>query len=196
MNEDIAIFCEGKNDKAFFESLIQHFDLNKNNEKQINFYIMGKKSEFFKLDNLKYKNARLEINSRQLKKLLFVIDADYVENDVKYGGYENTKNELNQIIMELGFEQISDVFIMCDPITKIGYLESFILSTIPTEQRKCIEDFLDCSEFKSKENHKAILNQIYKIAYPESPYDFKHSHFDELKEKLRLLFENKEEQIC
>ncbi len=78
---------------------------------------------------------------------------------------------------------------MCDPMKKIGYLESLILSTISPEQRACIESFLACSQFESKENHKAILNQIYNMAYPNAPYDFAHSHFDELKTKLRELFE-------
>jgi len=104
MNTKVAIFCEGKNDKDFFEKLIQHFNLNKNNEKQVSFHVMGKKSEFFKLDSLKYQNAQWEISGGELKRILFVIDADYVENDIKYGGYENTKHELNQIIRELNFK--------------------------------------------------------------------------------------------
>lgn len=78
---------------------------------------------------------------------------------------------------------------MCDPNTKNGTMESLILSTIEAERRVCIENFLICSEFKSKENHKAILNQIYNMAYPNAPYDFSHSHFDELKNKLKWLFE-------
>jgi len=71
-----------------------------------------------------------------------------------------------------------------------GYFNSngLILSTIPLKQKECIETFLECSDFKSKENHKAILNQIYKIAYPKSPFDFSHKNFNELKQKLKNLF--------
>jgi hypothetical protein len=122
------------------------------------------------------------------EKILFVIDADDVINDAIYGGYENTEKALNGLISQLDFQDISSTHIMCDPITKTGYLESFILSTIPEQQRNCIERFLDCSQFKSKENHKAILNQIYNIAYPNAPYNFAHPHFEELKTKLRELF--------
>jgi len=95
---------------------------------------------------------------------------------------------LDTIIKQLAFEDISQTYITCDPISKAGYLESFILSTIPEEQRNCIEHFLECSQFKSKENHKAILNKIYNIAYPNAPYDFEHCHFNSLKEKLLHLF--------
>ena len=77
---------------------------------------------------------------------------------------------------------------MCDPSTQTGYLESFILSTISTAQKRCIETFLNCSNFNSRENHKAILNQIYKLAYPNAPYDFEHAHFDLLKAELNNLF--------
>jgi hypothetical protein len=190
--KNLVILHEGNakptHDNHLIIQLIQHLNLD---IQSIDFYPMGRKSNFFKLGSDPYLLLKSGVENKQIQKILFIIDADYVENDIKYGGYENTENKLNQIIKELGFEKISDIFIMCDPILKTGYLESFILSTIPEAQRKCIEDFLNCSEFKSKENHKAILNQIYKIAYPQSPYDFKHSHFDELKEKLRLLFENK-----
>ena len=77
---------------------------------------------------------------------------------------------------------------MRDPETNIGYLESFILSTIPTAQRNCIEGFLACSQFKSKESHKAILNQIYKLAYPNAPYNFEHHFFKPLINELTNLF--------
>jgi hypothetical protein len=95
---------------------------------------------------------------------------------------------LEKIIIHLGFQEISQIYIMCDPNTNEGYLESFILSAIPSEQRNCIESFLTCSQFKSKESHKAIINQIYKIAYPNYPCDFTHKHFEPLKATLKSLF--------
>jgi len=98
------------------------------------------------------------------------------------------KNELQNIINKLKFADYSDIYITCDPKTKDGYLESLILSTIPEEHKKCIKKFLCCSEFKSKDNHKSILNQIYKIAYPQKPYDFSHENFNSLKQKLTNLF--------
>jgi hypothetical protein len=182
---NIAIVCEGKNDKEFLETLISHIGFDKS---KANFYIFGGKSKFFELANTKYKDLKLEIDSGQIEKVLFVLDADDATTDIVYGGFENTQKELNVVINQLGIENISHAYVMCDPTTKIGYLESFILSTIPEGQRNCIKNFLECSQFKSKENHKAILNQIYNIAYPKAPYNFEHHHFEPLKTQLTHLF--------
>jgi hypothetical protein len=67
-------------------------------------------------------------------------------------------------------------------------LESLILSTMPADQNNCILSFLNCSKFQSKEKHKIVLTKIYEILYPNTPYDFSHAHFDELKSKLLALF--------
>lgn len=182
---NVAILCEGKNDRDFFKTLIDHLGFDK---KRVNFYIFGGKSKFFELINIKYIDLKLEISNGQIEKVLFVVDADDVENDAIYGGFDNTQNALNTIIEQLGIQDVNHTYIMCDPVTKTGYLESLILSTIPDTQKKCIERFLECSQFKSKENHKAILNQIYNIAYPDAPYDFEHPYFDSLKTELTHLF--------
>ncbi len=181
----VAIICEGKNDRDFCKELITHLGFH---EHHVNFYTFGGKSKLFDSADKKYDDLKLDIDSNQIEKVLFVVDADNIENDAIYGGYQNTQTALNDIIDQLGFQDISNTYIVCDPATKTGYLESFILSTIPDAQRKCIECFLDCSQFKSKENHKAILNQIYNIAYPNAPYDFEHAHFAQLKTELIRLF--------
>jgi hypothetical protein len=49
--------------------------------------------------------------------------------------------------------------------------------------------FLDCSKFTSKDNHKSIINQIYKIGYPNEPYNYEHPNFNELKDKLKKIYE-------
>jgi len=186
----VAIFHEGNvkrtHDNELLKLLIEALGLPLN---KVKFVGMGSKNNFFKKDNNNYKELLLDIKREAIKKVLFVIDADYSENDSIYGGFENTKNEIEKIFRELKIEQISDLYITCDPQNRSGYLESLILSTIPDEQKKCIEYFLDCSNFKSKENHKAILNQIYKIAYPQAPFNFSHPNFDELKGKLMDLFD-------
>ena len=186
----VAIFHEGNNKKTHDNELIAllikqlRLDI-----ERVKFFGMGSKGNFFKIDHKNYKELKLDIELRNVSKVLFVVDADYEENDKTYGGYANTKRELEKFIEKLGIKDISDIYIMCEPSSKCGYLESFILSTIPQKQKECIETFLDCSEFKSKENHKAILNQIYKIAYPNAPFDFSHPNFNELKQKLINLFE-------
>jgi len=186
----VAILHEGNakktNDNELLKLLIKVLGLNLN---QVVFIGMGTKSNFFKEDNINYHTLKLNLKKEEIQKILFVVDADYVENDSRFGGYDNTKIELKKIIKELGVESYADIYITCDPSIKCGYLESLILSTISKEQKECIETFLECSDFKSKENHKAILNQIYKTGYPNSPYDFSHSNFDALKRKLNNLFE-------
>jgi hypothetical protein len=186
----VAILHEGNAKKTADNQLLKLLIANLNlDESRVRFFGIGTKSNFFKLDNRTYNELKIEIEERAIKKVLFVIDADYEQNDSRYGGYNNTKKEIQKIIKELKLENYSDIYITCDPLEQCGYLESLILSSIPIKQKECIEIFLECSEFKSKENHKAILNQIYKIAYPNAPFDFSHSNFDKLKTKLKKLFE-------
>ena len=180
----VAILHEGNPDKEFLKLLLIDLGLNEN---KVEFFKFGSKSNFFKRDNPKYKRLKLQIEEQEINKILFVVDADYEVNDNTYGGYKNTDHELYKLINDLTLLFSSEVYIMCDPNTQDGYLESLILSSIPEKQKACIESFLDCSEFNSKENDKAILNQIYKNAYPNTPYDFSHTNFNELKEKLTNL---------
>lgn len=187
----VAIAHEGKTDKSLDNSLLKLLikDLNLQEEK-VEFFGFGAKSNFFKQDNDKYKRLKLQIDEEEISKILFVIDADFEKKDTVYGGYENTTNKLKEVLLALNIEEeISDIYVTCNPQTKDGYLESLILSTISKEQKECIESFLECSEFESKENHKAILNSIYNIAYPNAPYDFEHENFDELKQKLKNLLQ-------
>jgi len=184
----VAILHEGNakktHDNELLKLLIEDLgcDVNK-----VEFFGFGSKSNFFKLDNPKYERLKLQIEEESINKILFVVDADYEENDEKCGGFENTEKELRKIINNLSLSNISDIYVTCDPQTKDGYLESFILSTIPTEKKECIETFLDCSDFKLKKNHKSVLSEIYKKAYPNAPYDFKHPNFYGLKMKLTKL---------
>ena len=186
----IAILHEGNakktNDNKLLKLLLKDLNLD---EERVRFFGFGNKSNFFKEDFVSYKELINEIEEESILKVLFVVDADYKKDNEVYGGYKNTKNELDKIIHILGIKDISDIYITCNPTTKDGYLESLILSSIPKEQKECIETFLECSEFKSKENHKAILNEIYRSAYPNAPYNFTSPNFDELKQKLKNLFE-------
>lgn len=55
---------------------------------------MGSKSNFFKPDRAKYGELPRLLQTGAIKKALFVIDADQIENDAIYGGYENTKDKI------------------------------------------------------------------------------------------------------
>ena len=178
-----VIICEGKSDKNFLTLFLKALNITISDN---NFLILGNKSNFFKTDNEVYTQLLLNIELEKVGKVLFVIDADDIGNDSKYGGYENTKKELIKITSKI---DNSKICIICDPKTKTGYLESLILSTIGENHKKCINDFLNCSEFKGKENKKAILHQIYKTAYPQAPYNFKHKNFNNLNQELTELFQ-------
>ena len=189
----VAIIHEGKSNKSYdnelLKLLIQELALPL---EKVKFIGIGTKSNFFKKKNDNYRELLLDIKRKSINKILFVVDADYEKNDSIYGGFDNTLEKIIKTRKELSIYENSDLFISCDFETKDGYLESLILSSIPKEQKECIETFLDCSEFKSKENHKAILNQIYKSAYPKAPYNFTSKEFDILKQKLKTLFKGDE----
>ncbi len=178
----VAILHEGKSiDKSFFQLLLDHLELEK---KSVKFYGMGTKSNFFKKDFIQYETLNGDIIDTPISKVLFVIDADK--------SFEDTVVKLENIIAELDLDEMSDTYIACNPSTNKGYLESLILSSIPQKQKECIENFLECSEFKSKTHDKSILNEIYKKAYPSPDYDFSHENFNELKQKLQNLFKKEE----
>jgi hypothetical protein len=179
----VRILCEGKTDKTFILGLLSHLGIE---ERGGDFEIMGCKNNFFDLQ--RYKMIIQLVNSDQIKKLLFILDADYESKDSRYGGYENCYTEITQMINKLGLSRISDVIIIRDYETNCGYLESLIFSTLSEQQKECIKNFLDCSNFTSKDNHKSIINQIYKMGYPNEPYNYEHHHFKELKDKLKKLY--------
>ena len=191
----VSILHEGKSiDKNFFKLLYHALGISEEElNHRVNFIGMGNKSNFFNLDNKNYTLLKSEVEREFVEKVLFIVDADY-EGDKKYDGYDETLSQITAIQKELDIAHISDTFIAYDMNSerKEGYLESLILSTLSQEQKECIETFLECSDFKSKENHKAILNQIYKTAYPNAPFDFSHENFNTLKQKLQTLFEGTE----
>ncbi len=184
----VAIFHEGRAQKSEDNWLLKKLiDTENLDEQHFQFFGIGGKSNFFKSQTKEYIELLLMVDAGQITRILFVIDADHERNDNVYGEYSNTLAEWHKVVNQLGVGAISDIYITCDPRTQEGYVESLLLSTLDEEKVACIKSFLDCSDFKSKENHKAILNQIYKIAYPNAPFDLKHPHFDELKTKLREL---------
>ena len=191
--KSIYILHEGseKNtyDNQLIRLLIKKLQLDKHLD-SVEFIGMGAKSNFFKTEN--YPKVLVDgVKLGRIEKVLFIVDSDCFENDNKYGGYENTEKELNNIIIGLGFQEVSCVHIVYDPTTKdkTGYLESFLLSTIPEDRMKCIEQFLRCTGFIAKDGDKSTYKRVYEsIAYPFHPYRFEHPHFEELKLKLTNLF--------
>ena len=185
-----AILHEGSSndktaDKKLIMSLLNNLGLPGS---AIDFYAFGSKNEFFNINNKKYSQLKQEVDSDEINKILFIVDADHEKDDAKYKGYENTENELKIIIDDLGFQDIARFYIVCDPNTKTGYLESLILASLPEQKRICIERFIKCSDINPKQIHKTIINHLYTIAYPDPPYNFDHPYFDPLKAELTELF--------
>jgi hypothetical protein len=183
----IAILHEGNDksslDNKLIKELMAHLKLD---IQQDYFYPMGVKSNFFKTDYVAYKILKERIEKGQVTKILFIIDADS-GND---GGFEKTKEKLENIIKELKIENISQFYIMRNLATDEGYVESFILSTIPKDKMDCINKFLECSGFVAKQGDKSTYERIYKsVAHPLSPYNFEHENFKELKQILTRLFQ-------
>ncbi|MEN9372578.1 MAG: hypothetical protein RIR79_130 [Pseudomonadota bacterium] len=199
--KSIAILHEGNDknslDAALIKKLLKNFlGLTEDTIKeQVEFYGMGIKSNFFKTAHLPYKKLQQYVANGVTKKILFIIDADDVKNDARYGGFKNTESELNSIIEHLGLQAISSVYIMHDPNTedKTGYVESFLLSTLSSERMGCIMQFLICCGFELKEGDKSVYQRIFdskeSLAHPFSPYNFDHENYNELKNKLKALFE-------
>ncbi len=181
----VKIICEGKSDKNKIIELLLFLNIQYNDN---NFIIMGNKSNIFNTNNDKYKTLLELIRVDKIRKILFIVDADYKKDNNKYGGYENTKKELNILVGSLNIESKSTFFISCNPSSKDGYFESLLLSTVDVTLMKCYDEFLNCIEFKEKNHHKYIMEQLHKITSPEKPYDFSNENFKILIKKLNALF--------
>lgn len=187
----VAIFHEGNgketNDNKLLKLLLEKLGLN---VRQVEFFGMSSKTNFFKLDDKNYRQLKLDIESEQIGKVLFMLDADDNNNDVVHCGYENTKKEMQSIIEELKIGDISDIYIACDE-TKKGCLESLIFSTMPDERKKCITELDICSgatATSKKHTHKELLNLYRCVYHTDCLENLEHPNFDELKEKLTNLF--------
>ena len=182
------ILCEGGDDIGFFNKFCKDLELNMENliiRKISQDNDSNGKSAFFK--EASYKAIKQYIDTGYYSKILFVLDADYIKNDSIYGGFKNTQRELNKIILTLDFKEKAKYFIMCDPSTKNGNLEHLILSTLNEKDSDCILELLDCVLDKEVHSDKKIVLSSYEAIFKESPYNFTHKNFDELRELLKWL---------
>ena len=185
------ILCEGGDDVGFLTKFCKKYlklDMNK-----IKIEKIGKKNDkngksaFW--EESTYQIIKQEVHLGQYSKILFMVDADYPENDAKYGGLTNSEKALKQIIGTLGFTEKAKYFIACDPTTKTGNLEHLILSTIDDTKKECINELLKCVLEMDVHSDKKIVLSSYEAIFKESPYNYTHDNFKELRELLLWLNE-------
>ncbi len=176
----VAILFEGKSDGKFFDDILRAYNLPTN---KVIYYDFQGKDNLFNIGHKYYADIEEDINIGRVEKLFIVADADNPKDKNPNRGYKATENKLKKTIEDLDFNVSIDYYIMCDE-NREGYLESFLLSVLDKEQKKCIDDFKIC--FKYELTDKWIYNSFYK--HNKYPFDFSHPNFNELKEKLKNLF--------
>ena len=179
----VKIICEGSDDKTFLRLLLNDLKNSSDIEGIKNFdryiEVMGGKVNLLNTENYVGLNNFI---GKQIKKVLFIFDCDFEEDDKVCGGMENSIDAIEHLIKKLDWKIEVDYYIFNKN------LDYFIIDTLDKK-----ENFLGCEEcFKLKELNKnrKILTCIYKSLYPKKPFDFSHQNFNELKEKLKNLFKD------
>lgn len=155
-------------------------------KKEIRYFNFEGKDNIFNLSHKYYDEIEKDVkNLQRIDKILIIVDADNDNDPNPHRGFVASKAKLQEIIINLAFDIPIDYYIMCDE-NKVGNLESFLLSVLDDEQKKCIDSFKNC--YKYKLSDKWTYNSFYKQM--NHPFDFNHPNFDILKEKLTNLFNN------
>jgi hypothetical protein len=179
----VAILFEGKSDEKILNQICDTYDLL---SEEIKYFDFKGKDNIFNTSHEYYNEIENDIkNLERIDKILIVVDADNDNDPNPNRGFEASKIKLEEIIKDLDFNIPIDYYIMCDE-NKNGNLESFLLSVLDDEQQKCIEEFKKC--YKYELSDKWTYNTFYK--QKKYPFDFNHSNFDILKDKLTDLFKN------
>jgi len=180
----VAILFEGKSDGEFFDDILKAYNLPID---EVIYYNFEGKDNIFNIGHKYYDEIENDIEIGRIEKIFIVVDADNPKDLNRNRGYKATKDKLKKVIEDLDFDIYIDYYIMCDE-NREGYLESFLLSVLDEEQKRCISEFKKC--FKYELTDKWIYNSFYK--HNKYPFDFSHQNFNELKQKLKKLFEGLE----
>jgi len=174
----VIIAFEGKSDIEFFDSLLDAYQLPKN---QVQYFNFGGKDNIFNIAHPYYDEIENYIS--KIQKILLIVDADNDRDPNPNRGYKASEKKLKEIIEDLDFDVSIDYYIMCDE-KKEGNLESFLLSILEEKQKECIYAFREC--YKYELSDKWAYNTFYK--QKKEPFNFEHPHFELLKQKLKNLF--------
>ena len=182
----VKIICEGSDDKNFLRLLlneIKQHDVSLQDISNFDGYIEKVDGKSKLLDSSNYSLLTKQIGTK-IKKVLFVFDCDFEDDDKVCGGLENSKEAIESLIQDLNWEIEVDYYIFNKN------LDYFIVDTLDKK-----DNFLgceECFELKKLNKNRKILTCIYKSLYPKAPFDFSHANFNELKQKLTNLFEGTE----
>ncbi len=178
----MRIFCEGKDDKQFLIQLLRHLDTEGklNSKPEYTKYIksFGGKTKLLKDEN--YSAESKQIESGKIKKVLFIFDADFEEDNKTHNGLEKSEQCIENLIQELSWDVETDYYIFD------RNLDDFIIYTL--ENKTELEACETCFNLKEVNKNRKILTCIYNKLYPKQPYDFSHENFTPLKQKLINLF--------
>jgi hypothetical protein len=185
------ILVEGADDIRFIKIFLEFLECDK---KYINVKQLNNKSNFFKIETYRDKHILEDLKDENYNKLILIFDADFLDTNVKYGGFINSEREIQNMIIdirkEIDFDFDIDYHIMCDPLTTDGNLEHLIISTLPTEKQQCVNALLECIKPYKNQGNKKIVLSSYKTIFEEPNYNFSHKNFETLRKKLELLKNN------
>jgi len=176
----VAILYEGISDKAFFNSILEEYNLPK---EEVIFYGFEGKDNLFKISHSNYNYLESDIDVGRVTKVLLVVDADNEKDPNPHRGFEASKTKLEETISDLNFDVPLYYYIMCDEKNE-GNLESFLLSVLENDQKECINKFREC--YKYDLTDKWAYNTFYK--QKKYPFDYSHQNFIPLKNTLTKLF--------
>ncbi|SFV88643.1 hypothetical protein MNB_SUP05-SYMBIONT-5-311 [hydrothermal vent metagenome] len=170
----IQIICEGRDDKNFINQFIRHLKLNACSVEQV-----GGKGSLLAVKT--YSGITKEVQAGRTKKVLFVFDADFIEDDRQCGGLKNSQQCIQDLIQNLGWNNIAVDYYIFDK-----NLDDFIIKTL--DNKTDFEACEQCFKLKKLNKNRKILTCIYQKLYPVKPYDFSHTNFNQLQQKLINLF--------
>jgi hypothetical protein len=177
----VRIVCEGVDDENFIKQLLRHLKV-KNKGYGFDKYLQSTNGKSRLLKTITYDNNLNQEIDKSVKKVLFIFDADFEQDNNKNGGLEKSKVAIEKLIQDLKWNIPTDYYIFDKN------LDDFIIKTLEKDQQKCFQEFDKCLKIEIENKNKKISTCIYKKLYPQSPYDFSHKNFNELKTKLKDLF--------
>jgi len=169
----VKIICEGLDDKDFLTLLInKYLEID---EKKYDIEYMNGKSVLLGINNYK----TLKKTKDKYTNMLFIFDCDFIDDDKKNNGMDNSEKKIEDLIKSLGLSN-ADYYIFNKN------LDYFILDTL--DNKEDFEACERCLNLKKVNKSRKILTCMYHKLYGKDSYNFSHKNFLPLKTKLQNLF--------